>query len=272
MRSHQSSGTEINRILIGLGVIVLIVALAVQLKRPVSQVQFIYAPGVFLLAIFASIPLSLVVASVIRILSGGERRFPFWVVHPAVETGRVAHDPLVQLRTEMIRRLKELSFELEEQVEPDRDVLVFRKRKAGWISGFLDNAFEGEIHMSGKDGATVITARLTLKDTVLIETGETARLRQVADFLILRSEDIKLPYVSNNMDTAFILANANLVLWTIRHFSHPELIDWSFTISLACGGLMVFALWPVMVNRTWEGRVELMLGTLMSAVPFLAVF
>jgi hypothetical protein len=123
---------------------------------------------------------ALVLALLIELIFS--RELKVWMKHPAVTIERRIEGGLEQWYQRHSITAREAGFILTPTGKSGQ--WHFRKPKKPHVYSFLDNPFSGSVLISDHDAGPVASLTLVLDTIVIIETGELAKMRALADHLL----------------------------------------------------------------------------------------
>ena len=262
------------RLLVLLTIPLIVVGAPLAVLMPPDGVMFVYRNYVFVIGLFLSIPLTLLVALVLRWVATGHLRQILWIKQPSVsvrlERAAAAAETAVLLR----QRLAACGFAVKEEAGPAGEaVFDFVKPKAPRTYSFIDHGFRGTISLAGADARTEAAVTLTFDDVVLIESGEYDRLRALARYLVGLEAGLTARQAPLTLLNGATLAMANLLILILGLLDHPAWVPPTFSTSLAAAALCVWGLVVVLKDREHlEGLGLGAAGLAAAVVPFLMLF
>ncbi len=261
--------TERLLLLFAIPLIVVGAPLAVLL-RP-ADMAFVYRHLVFVLALFLSIPLTLLVTICLRWVGTGQLGRLLWIKQPSVSLRTEPAGSLAEIAVQVRQRLAAGGFARKEQASPVGDVLIdFTKQKAAKPQSFVDHAFRGTVSLSSTGPRPETAITVIFDGIILIETGEYSRLRALAGYLLGTEATLVVRQPPLTLLTGVTLAVANLVALILGLLDNPSWVRPTFSTSLAAAALCIWGLVIVLRDRrNLEGLGLGALGLAAAAVPFL---
>ena len=261
--------TERLLLLVTLPLIVVGAPLAVLI--PPAGVAFVYRNLVFVIGLFLSIPLTLLVALCLRWVATGHLRQIVWIKQPSVSVRLEPATPPAETAALIRQRLAGCGFVLKEQAGPTGDVIFdFVKTKGPRTYSFIDHGFRGTISLTAEGPRPEAAVTLTFDDIVLIESGEHHKLRALAGYLVGTEAKLVARQPPLTLLNGATLAMANLVILVLGLLDHPAWVSWTFSTSLAAAALCIWGLVVVLKDREHlEGLGLGAVGLAATVVPFL---
>ncbi len=240
------------------------------MARP-AEVMFEYRPLVFLLSLFLSTPLTLVVTLSLRWAATGQLGRLVWIRQPSTSLQIEPAGSLAETAAVVRQRLAGAGFSVREHAGPGSDLIIdFTKQKVPRTHSFIDHAFRGTVSLSAAAARPEVTITLVFDDTVLIETGEYAKLRALAGYLLGTEASLGIRQPPLTLVCGVTLAAANVAILILGLLDHPAWVAPTFTTSLAAAALCVWGLVVVLRDRAHlEGLGLGTAGLAAAAVPFL---
>ena len=169
-----------------------------------------------------------------------------------------------------MNRGKSLGFRVTYVHEPSPG-LTFAKTKGDMTHAFLGHAFRGRIHVSN-GAAPEMTAEVTQLDTLIIETGENARLRALAEQILGIPDTAPAKQVPLTLWCAAV--TTALVVWT--HVAQTLFVPstWATPLPSAAAAMFclgVYSLYLLARHRKGLEGIGLALATVVAAaIPMLS--
>jgi hypothetical protein len=149
---------------------------------------------VITIGMFSSIAIVVLLEMLYVRLKKGQVVFKFWLVNPSVDySGRAMGS--VQGCTQAIeKKLIKLGFQTEILPDSGADgrLIQFKKTANKPVHNFLDHAFSGQLSLAPGFNGVEINSKLTLEDTLILESGELNKIQQVNEFIALKSTEIQM--------------------------------------------------------------------------------
>jgi hypothetical protein len=232
-----------------------------------------------------SVPLSLVVDTILIKLFDTTSVLRFWVVKPTDEVRHLLSRPargreesfegtLIESTVDTINsRLVELGFQtaISEKAN-DSSVITFRKTKKDPILSFIDHSFFGEARVRWFGSAVEVRVRTTFDDTLVLETGEFARIRALGNYLSLQAQEFSYRNVPLAVYCGLNLAFLTTILATIPYLNRQVGNLVLTCLTAAAGGMILAAL--VLVQKKKErplGYRLALAGLYLSLLPFVSL-
>ena len=138
----------------------------------------------FLGFLFGGIALPLLLDVLLNVASGRKSALRFGTVRPSVTCEGREEGTVSWALQGLQQRLRKHKFMDETADGPDgAKIVTFRRLKDAEVHSFLNHAFEGKATLAPSGTGTHVSLDLTLKDTILIDSGENEHLRQFGDYL-----------------------------------------------------------------------------------------
>ena len=262
---------KIERILFWLGIVMLAAGVPwIMLHRP-DEMVFVYRHAVFTFGLFGSIPLTILVTLALRWTFNTSRDRLFWITNPAVTAQLLCPATATDIPGLVRKRLAGLGFAARELSGSGGEVLFdITKAKADAIHSFIDHAFRGTITLRSAGSRSEASVYLTFVDTLIIETGEFAKLRALAAYLAGTSDSYVIRQAPFTLITGATLALANLAALADALARGAPWADAALTVSIAAASLCAWGLAVVIRDRAnLEGIGLGAVGIGAAGVPYL---
>jgi hypothetical protein len=220
---------------------------------------------------FASIPGTLLLMGALRLLLGGFGRRGFWIKHPAATVAHESVETPGTILKEASQRLAALGFVVEEaESSGEGRRLRFSKPKQKHVARFIDNAFTGELTVGPAQGVTPATATVVFRDIVLVESGESERLGNLAGYLLGVGDTLEVKTLPFTMLCGVVLATVNLALWPVPAL-HGWLAAQQLAFGLGAGGMILIGGYTIVRHpRESHGALLGALGMMAAVAPLFA--
>jgi hypothetical protein len=227
---------------------------------------------VITIGMFSSIAIVVLLEMLYVRLTKGKVVFKFWLVNPSVDySGRAMGS--VQGCTQAIeKKLTHLGFQTEilQDSGADERLIQFKKTANKPIQNFLDHAFSGQLKLAPGFNGVEINSKLTLEDTLILESGELNKIQQVNEFIALKSTEIQMKGVPFTLYCGLIFAYGTIVTgcalgmgWTVNYALFNSL-------ALSAIGTLVLSLFYSFKNgKDFMGWRLVFSGLYLAAVPYL---
>ncbi len=262
---------KVERLLLLFAIPLVLVGAPLAVLIPPAHVRFEYHHAAFLVGLFLSIPLTLLVTLCLRWAVTGRVGRLLWINRPSVSLRIEPAASLAETATVVRQRLAACGFAVQEHAGRGNDLLFdFAKQKVPKTYSFIDHAFRGTASLSAAGPRPEATISVTFDDTVLIETGEYAKLRVLAGYLLGSEARLDVRQPPMTLVTGVVLAMTNLVALLLGLLDHPGWVQPTFSTSIAAAVLCLWGLAVVLKDRAHlEGLGLGSIGLAASAVPYL---
>ena len=193
----------------------------------------------------------------------------FWIRHPSLTCRHQFAGPPDELVKSLGQRLRAQGFELAASVAPGR--IEFAKASKQAIHGFLDHAFSGWVTLQATSTGTEVEMGLTMRDIVLVETGEYAKLRALGDTLCGIAAEARYEIVPLILRCGIVLAGlVPLLLW--MSCARNGMTPWFVGASAEAAGLILVSVVVLMANRRHLIGWRLIApGLVLAAIPWIGI-
>jgi hypothetical protein len=226
---------------------------------------------VITIGMFSSIAIVVLLEMLYVRLTKGKVVFKFWLVNPSVDySGRAMGS--VQGCTQAIeKKLTHLGFQTEilQDSGADGRLIQFKKTANKPIQNFLDHAFSGQLKLAPGFNGVEINSKLTLEDTLILESGELNKIQQVNEFIALKSTEIQMKGVPFTLYCGLIFSYGTIVTgcalgmgWTVNYALFNSL-------ALSAIGTLVLSLFYSFKNgKDFMGWRLVFSGLYLATVPY----
>jgi hypothetical protein len=229
---------------------------------------------VITIGMFSSIAIVVLLEMLYVRLTKGQVVFKFWLVNPSVDySGRAMGS--VQGCTQAIeKKLINLGFQTEivqdSSAPAEGKCIQFKKTANKPVHNFLDHAFSGQLSLAPGFNGVEIKSKLTLEDTLILESGELNKIQQVNEFIALKSTEIQMKGVPFTLYCGLIFAYGTIVTgfalgmgWTVNYAMFNSL-------ALSAIGTLALSLFYSFKNgKDFMGWRLVFSGLYLAAVPYL---
>lgn len=230
-------------------------------------IQLRWNQPVFIGALVASIPATLLIDMFFTIVSGKGTGFRFWIKNPSQHSENSLKDSIDACRQKVVQRLESIRFTSQEL----DGGIQFKKAKDPKVHSFLHHAFSGNVVLKQTPFGVDIVVDLTLNDILLLQTDEPQKLQTVCDFLTLHSPDCVIRSVPLYLICGVNLSLAASVLGLQNYFRPPVSSLWITPVSAGAAGMLIVSGFYFIQNRgTVCGARLLLAGLYLSSLPYLA--
>jgi hypothetical protein len=228
---------------------------------------------VITIGMFSSIAIVVLLEMLYVRLAKGKVVFKFWLVNPSVDySGRAMGS--VQGCTQAIeKKLINLGFQTEILPDSVADgrLIQFKKTANKPVHNFLDHAFSGQLKVVPGFNGVEINSKLTLEDTLILESGELNKIQQVNEFIALKSTEIQMKGVPFTLYCGLIFAYGTIVTglglamgWTVNYAMFNSL-------ALSAIGTLALSLFYSFKNgKDFMGWRLVFSGLYLATVPYWA--
>jgi hypothetical protein len=251
------------------GIIAIVgVVTAWSVLRPTIP-AFTYSSVAFVLTLFLSIPVTIFVLMLVRLSLGSDGGRIFWVEKPTIRQP-VAESVTPALLAIMRARLTDEGFTVSEfPPGPGGVGLVFRKPAAAKVVHFLDHAFDGSITEERAAGVAQHVVTLRFNDTLLLESGEHARLAQLAGYFSGARDKFEVTTTPFTLVCGYVMGLAGLLVFASAAIVHSSHAGKMYSAAMASFVLIAVGAWPLLRRRAGLRGVRLAgLGLALCAIPF----
>jgi hypothetical protein len=236
--------------------------------RPTVPV-FAYSSVAFVLTLFLSIPVTIFVLIFVRLGVGNAGGRIFWVEKPTIRQP-VPESVTPALLAVMKTRLTDEGFTVSEfPPGPGGAGLVFRKPAAAKVVHFLDHAFDGSVTEERAAGVAQHVVTLRFNDTLLLESGERARLTQLAEYFSGARDKLEVTTTPFTLVCGYVMGLAGLLVFASAAAVHSSYAGKMYSAAMASFVLIAVGAWPLLRRRVGLRGARLAgLGLALCAIPF----
>ena len=215
----------------------------------------------------ASVPLPIVVHAVLALVTRGRRAL--WVVDPAQALSASSHLSMGDAVERVKGRVAAMGLNVERTThEEGRTQLFFGRPRTGAAATFLDHGFAGQALFTPEGTGCSVTMRITFLDTLLVDTSEGERMKELLEYLLSQRADFDRRSTMLTLHGGVHLAVLATLLALLAPWFPvpPDVVG-----SLAAAGAMVLAA-DLVVGRTVAalGVRAALAGLALCAAPWLA--
>ena len=170
-----------------------------------------------------------------------------WVSRPYVQTSHRLKDTLDSAETSVLDRAYRFGFVTEIIRQAGRvEVRLSKAQKNGQVHGFLDHGFQGTVGLFPGVFGLEMEGDLTFNDTLIFDTGETAKTQALCDYLSLKSNQFVDESVSLVLYQATSIAIFSTLIAAFIGLIPGSAPSWIYSASLASVGMLAFVVFAML--------------------------
>lgn len=241
-----------------------------------SNLVFDYDSIIFMgVVLFASLPIQLLMIFIASQFFDQQDIKKFWVIEPSAQSdNKIFNRDLASCSNQILKRLAELGFNPEpEKGNPNSARIKFYKSKSKQVHTFIEHQFSEVIDLLNQNNEVLINIKMTMHDTLFIETGEPSKLLSIGNYLILKSDQIKYDDFSFALFCGITLSIMTMLIVLIDAFLFPINYAWLFASATGAIGVIVLAL-AALVSKDKQKHVSYRLvlaGLYFAAIPYISL-
>ena len=197
----------------------------------------------FIALLFLVFPGPFVMELATSLLTGTASSLRANIKKPSVQVRHETLEPLEPTRDALLRRLEGFGFH--QETDPTGLTIAFSKPQVQLVNSFIDHAFEGTTTLRRTGFGTEVTTTLQFKDTILLDTGETANLEALAGYFSMREASFASRQVPVTILGGAFMAYVVAVMCLVSAFTPTRLDGWITDLSLGTIGMIGFSLYFV---------------------------
>lgn len=241
-----------------------------------EEINFSLNPLIFIVVAIIGFPLAVMWEIILGRIAGYGSTHRFFIKHPTVvKSFDVKTDP-ANLPRIIMQRLQAEHFD-SRVVNPEENaeliaMIQFQKAKRDSVIKFMDHAFNGEIAIFRKDTGANLKIRLTMKDTLIMDTGETNKLSDLCAHLATGSKEFASPSIPLLVNVTLSLCTMGIILGIIGSFVPSINMGWAFLFSVI-GALaaLVSCVMILFQPRALMGIRLSIMGIILGLIPIFAI-
>lgn len=237
------------------------------------KINFIFNYYNFLIIILLTIPIQLFLVSILVVLRGGNVFKKFWIVEPyAISQNTVESDSLRRSIDKVSNLLKDLGLTFEINKSENHYVAIsFYKKKDEQVHTFLGHAFSGTIDfMSQSNSVVQIESSVILHDTLIVDTGELAQIKELSDSLCLKVIRKSQKDFSLSLGCGLTSAFATVIVIILDVFLPITIERWLFALSTHAIGTILLTLIELQKKPSGSFRYRVVYsGLYLASIPYL---
>ena len=195
-----------------------------------------------------------------------------WVSHPYVQTTHRLRDTVDSVEGSILDRAHRYGFATEVTRQAGKvEVRLLKAQRSGQVHGFLDHGFQGTVGLNPGAFGIDIEGALTFNDTLIFDTGETAKTQSLCDYLSLMSDRFVDESVSLVLYQATSIAIFSTLVAAFVGLLPGSAPPWIFSASLASVGMLAFVVFAMLRDtRHLFGWRLVWSSLLLATVPWAA--
>ncbi len=230
---------------------------------------------VITIGMFSSIAIVVLLEMLYTRLTKGKVSFKFWLVNPSVEYSGRAMGSVKGCTQAIEKKLTHLGFQTEilqvSSPDPDDRLIQFNKTANKPIQNFLDHAFSGQVQIVPGFNGVEIKTKLTMEDTLILESGELNKLHQISEFIALKTTELKMQGVPFTLYCGLVFAYATIVAGLCLSIGFKINTAVFNSLSLSAIGTLVLSLFFSFKNgKDFIGWRLLFSGLYLATVPYMS--
>jgi hypothetical protein len=238
------------------------------------KVAFAYNGFIYILIPLLTVPLQLLVTTILVSLTGSKMPGKFWIVEPSTSAkNQVKAHSLKACVSNVTDKLSSLGFQFEiDQTLKDYICINFRKDKEKPIHTFLGHSFSGRIYLQKQNNSMIeIEAQVRLHDTIVIETGDLSKIQELCNLFCLNINATTQKDFSFSLSCGLTLAFLTIIVILIDSFI--SIINNAFLFGLCTTAIGTILLTTNELLRKKQGSFTYRLvftGLYLASIPYLA--
>lgn len=217
----------------------------------------------------SAIPLAILLGALLIVLNGGKVRF--WIVNPSENVSHTFQaEPNVAFNT-LLQRLQEFGFRFGYSQTDEKTLqFAFDKPKAHSTTTFLDHAFQGRIDLVNHRPGIEIRLGITLRETLLLDSGEVEQLRSLGRYLSLEADAYNVRKIPFLIQCGAVMSFSTVLLGCLGFITPAVDVLIPYT-SFGAGGYLLASPFYLIGKRAGAlGTGLIPVGLYLAAVPLFA--
>jgi hypothetical protein len=231
---------------------------------------------IFIVVAVIGFPLAVIWEIILGRISGFGATQRFFIKHPTVTKAFDINTDPASLPRIIVQRLQaeNFNFRLINPGENEEHVAIiqFHKTKSAPVIKFMDHALNGEMAIFRKGAGASLKIRLTMEDTLIMDTGETKKLSDLCAHLATGAGEFASPNIPLLVNVTLSLCATGIILGIVGSFVPSMNMGWSFVFSMI-GALsaMISCVMILLQPRALMGIRLSIMGIILGLIPLFAI-